>query len=332
MSRAWKFAGAAAAVLVVVALGGFGYVEATYERDYSDVPEPGIRASDDPAVIERGEYVVHALAHCSACHGPESREGHELGPMTDLSGGYAMEAGPFGTFYPSNLSSDEETGIGAVSDGALARAIRHGVARDGRFAPFMRIAVGPMADEDLQAVISYLRTLPAIENEVPRDRWGFIAKLIAGKFEPRDGAAPEYVPGGEISVERGEYLANGPAGCIVCHTQTDPMQGFAFVGEPFSGVTVAEPDAANEGYEFAAPNLTPDPETGIITGWSEDEFVARFDAGRVYAGSVMPWENFAQMTEEDRRSIYRYLRALPPVHNNTGPSWREKGWTAEEDG
>ena len=46
---------------------------ASYERDFTGVRLPNIHASQDPAVIAQGEYLVHSVAHCSACHGPASR-------------------------------------------------------------------------------------------------------------------------------------------------------------------------------------------------------------------------------------------------------------------
>ena len=68
-----------------------------------------------------------------------------------------------------------------------------------------------------------------------------------------------------------------------------------------------------------APNLTPDATTGIIASWSEDQLVARFRRGRVHAGSIMPWEGFQGLTDDDVRSLYRYLRSLAPVENDVGP-------------
>lgn len=70
---------------------------------------------------------------------------------------------------------------------------------------------------------------------------------------------------------------------------------------------------------YVTPNITPDPETGIMFGWTEDAFVHRFLAGRVYADSPMPWAAYARMTDEDLRAIYAYLMSLEPVRNDIGP-------------
>ena len=72
------------------------------------------------------------------------------------------------------------------------------------------------------------------------------------------------------------------------------------------------------------PNLTPDPTTGHIYSWSEDDFVARFRKGRLLPAALMPWGAFGRMTDDDLRAIYRYLRSLPPTVNAVGEVYRPK--------
>jgi mono/diheme cytochrome c family protein len=325
--------GGLAAVVAAIS-GAVAYVSLTYERDFSAVPLPEIKASRDPQVIAHGAYVANAVAHCSACHGNgESTNKHELpADPKDLRGGYVIDAGPFGVFYPANLTSDPETGLGKLSDSQLARTIRHGVSPTGKYAPLMAFAVGPMSDEDLTAVVSYLRTLPPIKNAVPQDEWGFLAKALSSKFNPRMAEARPYVPPSETpSVARGDYLANGPALCFGCHTPTDPTAGFAEIGPRFSGGAEPEPDTVNKDYEVLPPNLTPDPDTGALARYDERIFVDRVrKVGAVSKGSPMPWDNFKQMTDSDLRSIFAYLRSLPPTKRFTGPGWRPKGWKPEK--
>lgn len=218
-----------------------------------------------------------------------------------------MKAGPFGTFYPANLTPDPETGLGKLSDAQVARVIRHGVAPDGMLDPLMTFAVGPIADEDLVAVISYLRSIKSVKNAVPKDEWGFLAKALAGKFNPNMAKAPAFVKEkeGEPSVERGEYIANGPALCAGCHSPYDVADGFKLKGEKFSGSFQADPDPFEDGMEIQEPNIT---KKGVLANFDEQQFVDRFKkGGRAFKGSKMPWENFAKMTEDDLKSIYRYL-------------------------
>jgi mono/diheme cytochrome c family protein len=312
-------------VLVVAAIGCYAYAEATYKIDYSSTPKPAIVASKDPEVIKRGEYVFHSIAHCSACHvGKNIGKDRKRNDRSPPLGGFVFDVPGFGKYVAANLTSDPDTGLGKVGDGEIARTIRHGVARDGRLAPFMQFAVGEMADEDLTAVVSYIRTLPAAKNEVEKESWGFVAKLLAKKFPPRMGAIPKYVPPGDASVARGEYIANGPGVCSGCHTPID-MMSMKPSGPKFSGSN-PEPDHDDSKFEIVAPNLTPDPKTGHIVSWTEEVFLARFRAGPAHKGSPMPWENFAEMTDEDIKSLYRYLKTLPPTEHLTGPPHRPAGW------
>jgi hypothetical protein len=107
----------------------------------------------------------------------------------------------------------------------------------------------------------------------------------------------------------------------------DPMS-FQFVGEKGAGSLPEASHGEDADMEFVAPNLTSHP-AGVTGRLSEDEFVARLKGGRVFDSSIMPWENFALTTEIDLRSVYRYLRTLPPVDNDVGPSYRPIGWTPD---
>lgn len=326
MKLIWKIVLGVAATPVVLAAGAYAYISATWHKTYPDHPRPAVKASSDPEVIARGKYLVEAVAHCSACHGPAANvKARKVDFAASLVGGYEWDVAPFGRFFAANITSDPETGIGRLSDGDLARAIGKGIGRNGDILAFMQLAVGPMADEDLTAIVSYLRTLAPVKQQNGIDELGIVGKLVAKKLGPRAAAPPPYVPAGGVSVERGRYLANGPAVCVGCHSELDPMNGFAMIGEPFAGSREAEPDLTDPAYEIATPNLTPDPETGHVTNWTEEAFVARFKAGTQFAGSKMPWPNFALMTEDDVRSIYRYLRTLPPVKRKIGPPRRPVG-------
>jgi len=329
-----KVVGYFLASLVALVLCAWLFIELTWKKNYAKLQLPEIHASSDPGVIAQGDYLVHAVSHCSICHEP-AEQFKALQPGStdpggaDLIGGHEWQAGPFGTFHAANITPDSETGIGGLSDGELARVIRQGVRKDGSQAVFMSFVVGPMADEDLTAIISYLRTLPPMKHDNPKDELGLAGKLVMKLFEPRSDPAPQWAPPGGISIERGRYLANGPAWCVGCHTAADPFKGMKFTGAPLSGNPEAEPDPTDPDFEFVEPNLTPDPETGHITQWTEDAFVARFKVGAVFKGTKMPWPNFAHMTEDDVRSIFRYLRSLPPTKNYIGPTRRPKGGKAQ---
>jgi len=284
-----------------------------------DAPYPAAAASADPAVIERGRYVVRVLASCGTCHGdPAKAEANATGEEIPLSGGFAWNIPP-GQIFARNITPDAETGIGAFSDGEVARALRHGVGRDGRaLLPFMEMQ--GLSDEDLSAVVSYLRTEPAVRNAVPAHRFTMLgaivkATMLANPIGPK-ATPPATSPRGATE-ENGRYLAESVANCWACHTQRDMRTG-QLTGPRFGG-TIAIPDEHNPKRAWSAPNLTSDPKTGRLGTLTEDAFVARFRMGRLIPGSPMPWLNFGKMSDDDLRAIYRYLKALPPVERDTGP-------------
>jgi hypothetical protein len=172
-----------------------------------------------------------------------------------------------------------------------------------------------MAQEDLLAIIAYLRTLPPIANEVPGQRLNFPLNLIVNSI-PRP-ADPRPVNRAD-PVEYGRYLTT-IAGCRWCHTPVDDRQQ-----------SMAEMELAG-GHEFPmgdyvvrAANITPDPETGLGS-WTREDFIARFRRyqganGRIPVGpgdfnSLMPWTMYADLTDEDLGAIHAYLVQVPSIRN-----------------
>jgi mono/diheme cytochrome c family protein len=311
----------AGAVLAVVIVVGVTLVELRWKRTF-DVPLPDLRASTDPEVIARGRYLVYGPAHCAYCHNTaETGAALDRGEQPPLSGGMVFKL-PVGTFRTPNLTPDSATGIGAMSDGHIARMVRYGVRRDGRAGlPFMNFH--DLSDADLVAVVSYLRSQPAVSHAVLPHEPNFIGKammaFVIKPISPRAPPPPESPAG--VTVERGAYLVSAVAECADCHTERSLMSG-AFTGPRLAGGVAMESDSA--GIEFVPPNLTPEPRTGRIAAWSEDQFVARFRQGRVIPGSPMPWNAFARMSDDDLRAIYRYLCTVTPVEHDPGPSLRHK--------
>lgn len=294
---------------MALAFGLFaGWVYAKFPGTYPDTPTVDVVASDDPEVIARGEYLFHAVAHCSACHAErEEVAALQAGDRATPSGA-AMPMGPLGTLYSANLTSDEATGIGKRSDAELARTIAHAVLPDDRPA-LMMFAVGPMAREDLEAVISYMRTIEPVTKNKSDHELSFLGRAlmatVASELASPTPAfeTPPYVPPGEVSAARGRYLSEGPAGCFGCHNE---HEGTTMIGSPFCGSNEAFPD--EDGHELRAPNITTG---GKLSGITEADFVKRMRAPRMYTGSPMPWENYRSMTDEDLRSIYQHLANQP---------------------
>jgi mono/diheme cytochrome c family protein len=127
------------------------------------IPEPDAASLTTPerrALVDRGHY-LYKVASCAFCHNPSG------------AGGLKVSWRPFGTLWTRNITSDQRTGIGAWSDTEIARAIRSGITRDGRTLHWQGMIwdhASNWDEEDVRALVAYLRLLPPIENAVPPTR------------------------------------------------------------------------------------------------------------------------------------------------------------------
>ncbi len=268
-----------------------------------DRPYPAIMASADSNVILRGKQLVFGAGHCADCHFKGNADSLlALGQEPGLSGGYVFDL-PVGKIYVKNITPDKETGIGNYTDSEIARALRYGVHPDGT-AIFNFMSFQNMSDEDITAIISYLRSCKPVKNEIPKNSLNFLGKAVnAFMVKPvgPSGEVPQQVKQ-EVSVAYGSYLANSVANCGGCHTQRT-LSG-EFTGAPYAG--------GNDIDGFITPNITPDSSSRIF-GWTEEHFVNRFRMGRLKKGSPMPWPSFGRMTDDELKAIYAYLKTLDPV-------------------
>jgi mono/diheme cytochrome c family protein len=312
-----KFMAIAGGVGLVIGGSFAGTVLNRYDRTF-DVADVATIAVADSAVIERGAYLAYGPAHCAYCHNTMDKwQALQAGERVPMSGGYTFDIG-IAKVTTANLTPDAETGIGNVPDAKLARMLRHNVRRDGTAAiPFMEYQ--NMSEEDIVALISYLRSQPAVKNQVAPREFNFMGKAIMSfliKPTAPNGTPPAKSPPEGATVERGKYLVENVAACAGCHTKRSPVDG-SYKAPKLSGGTAM---AGEDGKMYTPPNLTPHATTGHITNWTEDQFLTRFRAGSLNgAGSHMPWKAFAKMSDDDIRAIYRYLKTVPPVENSPGP-------------
>lgn len=116
-----------------------------------------LRSPEQVALAERGQY-LYKIISCNNCHGP------------DGSGGQKISWLPAGSHWTRNLTPDPTAGIGTWSDKEIARALRSGVARDGRPLHWQGMIwdhASNLDEEDVRALIAYLRTLPPVARAVP---------------------------------------------------------------------------------------------------------------------------------------------------------------------
>ena len=326
MIRRLVWAAGFVATVVALAAAGLGvYVARTWDRIY-DAPLPAIRLSSDPAVLARGECTD--LRSSALCRMPRwiVRRVEKLsnGVHAPLSGGLRLTLGPLGAVHREPHARHDD-GIGRYSDAQVARMMRWAVRPDGRATVDPMMPFGDMAEDDLAAIIPYLRAQPPVRNVVPANEWTLMGKVIKSFVsiaKPRKSINPaQTAPLQGMTKERGEYLARYVANCAGCHTPRDPNT-FTATGPDFAGGFEMDPLAlpgADPTVRFRTPNITPKTGGALMKFPDRETFIARFQkGGRHYAGSPMPWEAFARMTTEDIGALYEYLHSLEPHDGPTG--------------
>jgi mono/diheme cytochrome c family protein len=255
-----------------------------------DVPPRPLSVPRDSVTVARGAHLVDAIGKCADCHGE------------DLGGNVFIDDPGLGRIVAPNLTPGGR--LASYSDAEVARALRHGVAKDGR-----RLLIMPssdynaFSDEDASAVIAYVRSRPPVTRELPAHNLKFLARalMVTGQLPAFEadridhGRAPVARVAAATTAAYGKYLADA-GGCTGCH-------GPGLSGGKIPG---APPDWK------PAANLTP----AGIGSWTEADFFRALREGRRPAGtaidSLMPWPRAGRMTDDEIRAVWLYLRSVPP--------------------
>lgn len=303
-------------LLVLVGSAGFViYFKLVLPRD---IPVPVVELPTDPEIIQRGKYLANHVAVCMDCHSKRNWEFY-AGPILPGTLGQGGEVFDEGSGLPGVVTSKNITpyNLGNWSDGELFRVITGGLQKNGdALFPLMPYdAYRTMDADDLMAIMAYLRTLPSIENDVPKHQLGFPLNFIVNAI-PKE-AELRKVNHSDM-LENGEYLAT-LAGCTWCHTplkgpQIDPSRPLAGGHEFYMGDIVVR-----------AANISSDKETGI-GNWTLEQFITLFRSYQGEAGrslpigpdgfnTLMPWTMYADMTDEDLADIYYFLMNSEAMNN-----------------
>jgi mono/diheme cytochrome c family protein len=304
-------------LLVLAVVGAYGYVRFALPKRAE--PRAG-KVGSSPARVERGKYLFEVVAGCGHCH---STADDKRFAMPAAPGGFAkgqqFPAGGEGVQVAPNLTSDQETGAGRWTDGQLIRAIREGIGHDDRplFPGMPYSEYAHMSDEDVQAVVAYIRTIPPVVNKLPPSQITFPMSLIMRMVPAPVASVPPLNKSDRVAY--GAYLTK-IAGCMFCHTPF--VKGQLVKEKLFAGGHEFE---IAPGARAVAINLTPEPKTGIGT-MSEAQFLDKFYQYKDYVekgspvvrpelNTLMPWLGLARMEPDDLKAIYAYLRNVPPVEN-----------------
>lgn len=311
MKKALKIVGYGVVVLIVLAGGVAAYVAISGIPTYSP-GQVSLQVQVTPDKVERGRKWASML--CVGCH---------LDPSTGKLTGKQVADVPaaFGEAYSKNITRDPQYGIGAWTDGELAYLLRTGIARTGRYAPPWMPKYPHMSDDDLAAIIAFLRsddpiTAPAAINPPGVSKPTFLTKLLTHLvFKPLPypkGAIA--TPAISDKVAYGRYLSTN-LGCFGCHSQNfrtmnelEPEKTPGYMGG-------GNPLRDRSGQTVPSANLTSD-ETGIAA-WTEQDFTRALRTGIRPDKTVLtyPMSFLPELTEEDAAALYAYLRTVPKIHN-----------------
>ncbi len=295
--RAWrskrgsvKWVGIVLAGLLTLLLGSSGVFAAIglfkiYAPRGGRVPD--IKVAGTAEQVARGEHL--ALAFCATCH--------SLNGQLPLSGGADVGTAspvPIGALIPANLTPGSR--LKDWSDGEIFRAIREGVDPNGRpLITMLALSFRNLSDEDLQAVIAFLRSQPAVQNETPEDSPNVLFAIFSGADlvpEPKPVPGVVVAPPKGSTANYGQYIVSY-TGCGDCHG--------ANLGGGSGGLTPA------------GPNLT-----AIVPKWTLDDFVQTMRTGVDPTGHrldprQMPWESIGKLDDVELAALYEYVHGLTPV-------------------
>jgi mono/diheme cytochrome c family protein len=252
--------------------------------------------------LRRGQYLV-ALGDCVSCH---------LGKAGQpLAGGLGLQT-PFGVIYSSNITSDQQTGIGSWTADQFYKAMRSGIGTHGQnlYPAFPYPSFRLITREDSDAIFAFLKSTPAVNYTPPANGLRFPLNIRASV----KGWNLLYLKDGEFKADatqssdwnRGAYLVNGLGHCGTCHTPKNSLG--ADQGDSFLQGSLVE--------GWRAPDLTSNTRTGLGR-WTLEQIVEYLQTGRnAYAaaggqmGEVITYST-SLMTPEDLHAIAVYLKSMP---------------------
>ncbi len=252
------------------------------------------------------------IGGCSSCHMTLGQK-----DPTKLGGGMALES-PFGTFYPPNISSDPNDGVGRWSEADFVTAMTKGTSPNGEhlYPAFPYTSYQRMTVNDLRDLFAYLKTLPAVHGRAPEHELSFpfnIRRLVGvWKLLFLDGLPFQPDPQKPDDWNRGAYLVNAPGHCAECHSPRN------FIGAIKSHLRFTGGPTL-DGKDWV-PNIT----QAKLAKWSEKDIADMLATGmtpddRVAGPMADVVRNTAQLSDDDRAAIAVYIKSLPPVEGLTPP-------------
>lgn len=248
--------------------------------------------------VARGKHLVESFYGCAECHG------------ADFGGGVMIDDPVMGRFLGPNLTLGTGSRTATYTAADWDRTVRHGVKPDNTPTPMPSRDFFSMSDRELSDIVSYIRSMPPVNKEVPAVALGPIGRALvatgqyqlSAEIHPTkhviDHAALPPAPAADATF--GKHLAQT---CTGCH-------GATFAGGKIIGGPPEWPPASN---------LTP---TGLA-GWSYDDFARALKEGKSKNGVALrepmaSMPKFARnMTDIELQALWAYIKELPAQPTGT---------------
>jgi mono/diheme cytochrome c family protein len=302
--------------------GGSGGASGASEAGATNLGGEG-GATESP-LVARGDYLVNHVAACSDCHTPRDMTGAPIMAQY-MAGAECFVKLPNGDCLHSRNLTNDATGLKNRTDDEIKKMIRDGIRTtdsgdEEALNPVMPYYVfHNITDDDMDAIVAFLRTIPAVEHDVPKSADSFAVPAPANYLDPTVIPEPDKDFPEHDSAMRGRYLAAEAGVCIECHTQHD-----------MTSPDVLKLDmlfAGGESFDVGLPvvpvsaNLTSDKDTGI-GDWSADDIVKALLTGIDDEGKGLcppmpsgPMGAFGGLTKDDATDIANYIKSLPAISN-----------------
>jgi len=282
-------------VLALAWLGVYAATEARLRHRYEPPAATHSLPAPSPGAVARGARLGAGIAPCGFCHGE------------DLGGRVVADTPLLGRLWAPNLTRGRGGWLRTYNAADFVRALRHGLDQQGRSLALMPSDhLRVLGDDDLSALLAWLRSLPPVDRETPPRRFGIFTRLtLALGLAPEllvaerihQSAKPAPPPAPAPDARYGAWLVQVGL-CQVCHRQ-DLAGG-------------RHPLAAAD--EPVPPDLRPG---GALERWSEADFRRAMRAGITPDGrrldpAYMPWPHFALLDDLELAALWTYMRAPAP--------------------
>jgi mono/diheme cytochrome c family protein len=262
-----------------------------------------------PPEVERGRILVYSI--CASCH-------YDYNVHKFIGKRIEDVPGIAGKVYSANLTNSKTNGIPPkYTDAQLKYLLKTGVARDGRFIPYM---LRPnMAESDLDAIVAYLRSddpaVAAADTTVGLTHYNLLGKIYMNmNAKPLPYLTEIKRPRTDEPVALGAYLVDN-LGCFHCHSKSLTSLNYLYPSQSKDFMAGGLKLNGIDGAIVTASNITPDKQTGI-GNFTKDQFFRAVTDGEAPQRKLQPpMPQFKLLNNKEVDAIYAYIQTINPVYH-----------------